>query len=74
MRKTDLSMKAGLNLLHVSCQLNHRTAAHDLNQMVGEHEGRFYLLDFTTNKVSRLTFGAFRHLSDTWAARAAVAS
>ena len=65
----DLSAQQGLNLLYISFALNHRTASIEVNQEVGEYDGKFYLLDFTLNRISRLTWGAFRHLSQAWKIR-----
>lgn len=56
-----------VNLLKVSFELKKRVAAPaHMNMEVGEYLGRFYLLDFTTNRISRLTLGAFMHLSEAW--------
>ncbi|MBQ7606448.1 MAG: hypothetical protein IJU76_00450 [Desulfovibrionaceae bacterium] len=67
--RIDLSAIAGINLLNVSLALRHRTASHEVNCEVGEYEGRFYLLDFTTDRVERITWGLFRNLSAAWRAR-----
>ena len=66
MSSKNLSTIAGLNLLRVSLSLTHRTASVEVNQEVGEYGGRFYLLDFTMNKCHRITWGAFKHLTQAW--------
>lgn len=63
----DLSMIAGLDLLKVSFELKKRTASRqELCMEVGMYGNKFYLLDFATNNVSRITLGAFNHLSEAW--------
>lgn len=58
---------AAVNLLNISLELKKRVSAQaHMNMEVGEYQGRFYLLDFTTNRISRLTLGAFKHLSEAW--------
>ena len=69
MSSKNLSTIAGLNLLRVSLSLTHRTASVEVNQEVGEYGGRFYLLDFTMNKCHRITWGAFKHLTQAWQAQ-----
>lgn len=72
---TDLSTINGLNLRNVSLTLNHRQPApKGICQEVGELGGKFYLLDGVTNKVRRITRGAFVHLYKTWKAETAVLS
>ena len=63
----DLSTISGLNLLRVSISLQERTSAPDCMGMeVGIYRGRFYKIDFNLNCIQRLTYGAFRHLSEAW--------
>ena len=66
MRQADLSVKS-VDLMEVSRMLTKRVVAPQcMMKEVGEHEGRFYMLDWVTNRVDRLTLGAFRHLSNAW--------
>lgn len=72
---TDLSTINGINLRNVRLTLNHRQRApKGICQEVGELGGKFYLLDEVSNKVRRLTRGAFVHLYKTWKAETSILS
>lgn len=66
----DLSMKCGLNLLEVSKNLANRfISPTDTNLEIGTVGKKFYMLNFTTGKIERLTYGAYKHCRDTWSTR-----
>jgi hypothetical protein len=70
MNYSDLSMNL-VDLAEASRLLDNKVRApKGMMMTVGEYQEKFYLLDGVANRVSRLTFGAFRHLRDAWQASA----
>lgn len=64
----NLTMRCGLGLRQASLLLRSRVSSPQLGLEAGEFEGRFYLLDFVTNRLERLTLGAYQHLRQAWQA------
>ena len=55
------------DMLSMSLDFSDRTVSpYDSNREVGAIGTKFYLLDFNTGRVERLTWGAFRHCRDIW--------
>jgi len=73
-KKINFALINGLDLMKVSLILKNRSVAPScLCQEVGEYQGRYYMLDFTTNIISRLTLGAYQHLRSVWNRQATTA-
>lgn len=68
MNRIDLSTKY-VSLHEASTLLTRKIKApRGMMMEVGEYQGRFYLLDGVTSRISRLTLGAFLHLREAWKA------
>ena len=68
MTTQNLATMIGLDLRTAREMLTNRTASSPRGYEVGEYAGRFYLLNYVTDSIERLTYGAFLHLSRRWKA------
>ena len=69
MKLRDLSIRF-VDLRNVAEVLSNKaTAPKGMMQEVGEHNGKFYMIDWVTGRISRLTRGAFQHLHQSWDSR-----
>jgi hypothetical protein len=41
--------------------------------VAGEHEGKYYMIDWAARKLSRITRGAYQHVRVEWGLRARIA-
>jgi hypothetical protein len=42
--------------------------------VAGEYDGKYYMIDWVTRKLSRITLGAYKHVSIEWGIRNRVAA
>jgi len=70
MRKINLSTSL-VPLREASGMLCNVTKAPcGISMEVGEHDNKFYLVDWVRGEVCRLTLGAFKHLRQAWGGHA----
>jgi hypothetical protein len=55
-----------LNLSAISRQFVKKAENPEIKMEVGELDGKFYLIDWATKRIQRLTLGAFVYLREHW--------